>query len=510
MNDALPLSSFGRVERRTLDRLFDAQHLRNRMSNYMRWAWPIDPAHSKPLDWNFHLDAKCEFLTACRAGEIKRLIINEPPRCLKSWTVSVAFPSHWWASDPSVQFLVTSADKDVVHRDADALRDLCASPEYQKMFRPTWDFRGGITSKQQDAKGYYRNSAGGHRISKPMGAKSQGANADVLIFDDPLDAADAYSDKAALAAHVVHAKQKFMTRLNDIETGIIILIMQRLHELDLSGVFLADGGWEHLYLPAEFDGRRIWNGIDWKDPRTEIGELLFSKRLPKEFLDQKKIDLGARGYAGQYQQMPAPATGAMVLKKWIRYWTPADLPEMDYWISSWDCSFGSKTYDADYVVGQVWGVAGSCAYLLDQVRRKMNVPEMIEAMRVMNQLYPNMRAIVVEERAAGKHVMRTLATEIYGIEGFNPEGQSKEERLGSTLPRWEKGKSAATAQIFLPHPQLATTLGRDYSWVSTEYEPELLVFNNGRHDDQVDATSQALIWMKTHGPTEGAYMKVLG
>jgi len=497
------LLALARVDCGALRRLVKAELLRHRLPDFMRWAWPIDPSHSSPLLWNFHLDAIADHLTACRSGEIRRLVINVPPRTLKSWTVSVAFPAWVWASDPSVQFLAVSADKDVVLRDADMHRDLCKSPEYCAMFRPKWDFKSAGDGSKQEAKGYYRNTAGGHRISKPIGTKGTGHNADVVIFDDPLDPADAYSDKAALTTHVVNAKQRFMTRLNDPDRGVVILIMQRLNELDLSGVFLSDGGWEHVYLPAEYEGRKVVSVLGDYDPRTKKGELLFPERLHQKFLDEKKVELGSRGYAGQFQQNPAPAAGAMVLKKWIHYWTPADLPEMDYWIGSWDCSFGSKSYDADYVVGQVWGASGSNAYLLDQVRRKMNVPEMIEAMREMDRLYPNMRAIVVEERAAGKHVMTMLGSELYGIEGFNPEGQSKEERLGSTLPRWEQG------QILLPHPQLATTPGRDYSWVSSDYEPELLVFNNGRHDDQVDATSQALIWMKANGPSEGAYMRVL-
>jgi predicted phage terminase large subunit-like protein len=493
-----------RVDRRQLRQLAEAEAMRYDLARYMRWAWPIDPAHSKPLDWNWHLDAKCEFLQACKAGQIRRLIINEPPRCLKSWTVSVAFPSWWWASEPWVQFLAASADPQVATRDADALRDLCASKAYKEMFRPKWDFRGVSLGRQQDAKGYYRNSAGGHRISKAMGAKAQGANTDVLIFDDPLDATDAYTDKAALAQHVVNAKQKFMTRLNDIETGVIILIMQRLHELDLSGVFLEDGGWEHLYLPAEYEGRRVWNGIGWKDPRTEPGELLFPKRLPREFLEEKKKELGSRGYAGQYQQMPAPAAGAMVLKEWIQYWTPDTLPELTYTIGSWDPTFASKTADADYVVGQTWGVAGRNAYLLDQVRRKMNTPEMLLAIREQVRLWPNMRAIVVEERAAGKHVMNTLTTEgILGLQGFDPGGQSKQERLFATLPMWEQER------VFIPHHLQCSTPDQSFSWVKQLYEPELLTFPGSRHDDQVDATSQALIWITANGPGE-ITMKVLG
>ncbi len=462
----------------------------------MRWSWPIDPSHSKPLDWNWHLDAKAEFLTACRQGEIRRLIINEPPRCLKSWTVSVAFPGWVWTDDPSAQFLATSADRDVAMRDADALRDLCSSAEYQDTFRPKWDFRGGATGKQQDAKGYYRNSAGGHRISKAMGAKATGANTDFLIFDDPLDANDAFTDKAALTEHVNKAKQTFMMRLNDIETGVVILVMQRLHELDLTGVFLDDGGWEHLYLPAEYEGRRVVNGIGWEDPRTEDGELLFPKRLPVEFLEQKKIDLGSRGYAGQYQQNPAPAAGSMVFREWLKYWTPDTIPKMTYWISSWDCTFGSKSKDADYVVGQVWGVNDENAYLLDQVRQKMNLPEMVGAIREMDRRWPGQRAVIVEEAAAGKDVVETLWREIPGLEKSPVKDKSKEERLAATLTKWEQG------HVYLPHPRLCSDGQRNYSWVANLYEKELLTFPGSRHDDQVDATSQALIWIRDTGSGE--------
>jgi predicted phage terminase large subunit-like protein len=493
MLDAVNVLS--RVERNALRQLAYAQKLRYSMPDFMRWAWPVDPSHRKPLDWNFHLDAICDFLTACKAGQIKRVIINVPPRTLKSWTVSVAFPAWWWSDDPSIQFLATSANKDVVLRDADMLRDLCASKEYQTMFRPDWDFRGTATGRQQDAKGNYRNSAGGHRISKAIGSKATGENADVVIFDDPLDASDAYTDKAALVAHVDHARQKFMTRLNDQETGVIIVIMQRLHELDLSGVLLADGGWEHLYLPAEFDGRRVWNGLGWEDPRKEEGELLFPKRLPKEFLDKMRTkELGSRGYAGQFQQQPAPASGAMVLKKWLHYWIPSELPEMTYTIGSWDCTYGSKTSDADFVVGQTWGVSGDNHYLLDQVRRKMNLPEMIEAIREQDREWPGLRAVVVERKAAGKDVIDTLSREVYALDPYDPQSQSKEQRLAATLPLWEQGR------VYLPHPMHASDMDNDFSWVKERYVPELLTFPGARHDDQVDATSQALIWIMDNGP----------
>lgn len=482
-----------RVERKTLLRLIEAELMRHDMRRFMRWAWPIDPSHSKALIWNWHLDAICEHLHACKSGQIKRLVINVPPRTLKSWTVSVAYPAWVWTTAPETQFLVASADPQVALRDADMLRDMCASESYRSMFRPKWDFRGMSDSRQQDAKGYFRNSAGGHRISKAMGAKSQGANADVIIFDDPLDASDAFSDKAALAAHVVHAKQKFIGRLNDPADACIILIMQRLHELDLSGVFLEEGGYEHLFLPAEYTGEHKTTVLGGYDPRENEGDLLFPERLSAEFLAQKKVDLGSRGYAGQYQQMPAPAAGALVRKEWLQYWTKATLPTMDLCFGSWDCTFGSQTGDADYVVGQTWGLAGDDIYLLDQVRMKMSLPDMLEAIREQDRLWPGLRAVVIERKAAGKDVIATLEREVYGIEAYDPKDRSKEQRLTATLPLWEQGR------VYLPHPMHA---GDGFSWVSDLYIKELLTFPGARHDDQVDATSQALIWAMENGTAD--------
>lgn len=483
-----------RVARPQLRELVDAKLMRLQFTRFMKWAWPIH--HAERLVWNWHLGAKAEHLQACKAGQIRRLIINEPPRSLKSWTCSVAFNAWWWADDPTAQFLSASAADKVVGRDADAVRDLCASAEYIRAFRPKWDFSGGKYGRQQDAKGYYRNTAGGHRISNTIQQAAQGIDADVIIIDDPIDARDAFNDKRRLHEHVTDFKLGLTTRLNDPETGIIIIVMQRLHDLDLSGVCLAEGGWEHLYLPAEYECKKVYSILGDYDPRTERGELLFPERHSQAFLDEKKVDLGARGYAGQYQQRPAPAKGAMVLDDWLQYWTPGTLPEFAYTIGSWDCTFGKTGRQNDYVVGQTWGVADGKFYLLAQAREKLTVPGMVDAIREQHRQFPGLLSTVIEEAAAGPNVIRMLKRELDGIEGYNPQGKSKEERLASTLPLWEQRK------IFLPDPDLCSVDGADFTWVRMLYKPELLGFPGSKHDDQVDATSQALLWMLDNGTGE--------
>jgi hypothetical protein len=268
-----------RVDHTQLLARIKAEELRRNFADFQKAAWEVKHPGVK-LVWGISRDAVAEHLTACTRREILRLIINIPPRTGKSETVSVDWPAWWWTFEPSKQFLAASSDRDVVYRDADALRDLCGSAWYQDTFRPSWSFQAASGTRKQDAKGYYRNTAGGHRISKAMGQKGQGVNADVLIIDDPLDASDAFTDKAELTRHVIHFKQKLLTRLNNEDIGVVVIVMQRLHQLDLSGVLLEEGGWEHLYLPAEFDGIRKPSSIGWRDPRTKKGELLDPSAFP--------------------------------------------------------------------------------------------------------------------------------------------------------------------------------------------------------------------------------------
>lgn len=473
----------------------EAQIMRRRFEPFARAAFGARHP-TKVLKWTWAHGAICEHLEACKLGQIRRLIINVPPRNLKSHLTSVALPAWWWIDSPATQFLAISADEKIVFRDADALRDLCGGQWYQDAFCPTWSFQVESGGRRQDAKGYYRNTAGGHRISMPIGTKAQGVDADVVIFDDPLDAESAYNDKSALRDHVVHARQKFMTRLNDPETGVIIVIMQRLHELDLSGVLIEEGGWEHLCLPAEMGPERHYTILGDYDKRKELGELLDPVRMSREFLAAAERSLGPRGFAGQYLQRPAAAKGALIHKAWPQYWTPDTLPPMDYVISSWDLTMGSTTGDADYVVGQVWGAAGINRYLLDQLRAKLSTAEMVDAILASLSRWPAIRATVIEEKAAGKDVADTLREHVPGIETYDPQDKSKEQRLAATVLMWRDGT------VFLPDPFACSSMDADYSWVRDDYMPELITFPSAAHDDQVDATSQALLWMRETGPVD--------
>jgi predicted phage terminase large subunit-like protein len=418
-------------------------------------------------------------LEAVTRGLIRNLIINIPPGWMKSLTTSVYWPAWEWAQNPHYQYICTSADKDLVLRDSRRCREVMESEWYRAHFLPKWSFKAKGSFKQ-DSKGYFVNTAGGFRLSKAMGQKIIGHRGHRLIIDDPLDAKDAENDKKALVEHVRHYDTALSTRKNTKDAPEVV-IMQRLHERDLTGHLLAQGGWEHLCIPNEYDGRRGRTSIGWEDPRTEEGELAFPALTDAEETARLKKKLGPTAYAAQEQQLPAPAEGATFKEKTFQYWTPETRPpRFDKVAGFWDCTFGSTSDDADYVVGQTWGSVQALRYLLDQVRRRMAVPQMIDAIREQRRFWPNMQFVVVENKAKGKKVIETLQREIPGLRGFNPQGTSKEGRAHAVTPLYH------AHQVYFPHPDY-------FGWVKDLFLPEVLRFPHARHDDQVDTMTMALL-----------------
>jgi predicted phage terminase large subunit-like protein len=298
------------------------------------------------------------------------------------------------------------------------------------------------------------------------------------------------------------------TRLNNMATGNKIVIMQRLHEMDLSGHVLAQGNYEHLCLPSEFEPDRCSvTSTGWRDPRTAPGELLCPEMYCQTVLEQAKRDLGAAGYAGQHQQRPAPAAGGILPRHQWRFWKPAglvlppvtvrspdgsavenyavDLPvSFDAVIQSWDFAF-KDGINADFVVGLILARKGSNRYVLDQMRGRMDLPDTLRAVRMMTAKHPNATAKLVEDKANGPAVIQSLKNEITGLIEVNPQG-GKMSRAAAVSPELEAGN------WYLPHPGIAP-------WV-LDFMEECASFPRGAHDDQVDAWSQGGIYMGRRDP----------
>jgi predicted phage terminase large subunit-like protein len=292
------------------------------------------------------------------------------------------------------------------------------------------------------------------------------------------------------------------SRLNNKQTGAMVIIMQRLHERDLAGHVLERGGYEHVCLPTRFEPERRCVTILDVDPRQQPGRLLFPGLFPAEVVDEiENKELGPSEFAGQHQQRPSPEGGGILKKHWWRYWQPkgsklspvvvrkadgesapieaVELPDfdsLDIILQSWDCSF-KDVASSDFVVGLVVGKKGPNKYVLDRVRDRMDCPTTIAAVQKLSEKWPRAMLKLIEDKANGTAVIQMLRTKLPGLKAVEPEG-GKVNRAYAVSPQVETGN------VYLPHPLHA-------NWVDSLIE-EYAAFPNGAYDDQVDALTQAL------------------
>lgn len=472
---AIDPRDLARVELERRKRLRRAAGESLSLAQFVRLAWHVvEPGTD--LAWNWHIDAICEHLEAVTAGRIRRLIINVPPGHMKSLIVSVFWPAWIWLRDPGMRMLTGSYADDLATRDSVRTRDLLASGWYQREYAPAWKFK-----TDQNLKSWYRNDRYGERMTFSVGGRLTGFRGHGIVVDDPVNVKDAYSAAALKEAEYVLTKA-LPTRLNDPKTGWIVMIMQRVSELDPTGVFLRKGGWDHLCLPSEYDPKIAKpTSIGWRDPRTTPGELLFEEMFPAAVLEDLKITLGARDFAAQHSQRPVPAEGNMFKASWFQYFDVLP-PKFDELAQSWDFTFGSKSDGASYVCGAVWGRIGSQRYRIEEVRARMTFPEMLTAFRSMSKRWPAATAKFVEAKANGQAIIDTLTTEIGGIIPIEPDG-SKQARAAAVSPIVEAGN------LLLP---------RWGSWTE-DYIAEMCAFPFGQANDRVDETSQLLRRWATAG-----------
>jgi len=340
-------------------------------------------------------------------------------------------------------------------------------------------------SKDQNLKSHYENSKRGAMFSTGMQATATGLGGDVLIFDDPLNPEQAVSQLEREAVNL-RFDSTFRSRINNPAKGVKIIIMQRLHELDLTGHILSREAnrWRHVSLPARAEKDEEVLGPDGKVFETRpAGELLWPERLPKSFLDGQRVGMGSWAFNGQYQQSPAPIEGGIIKRQWVQFYR--ELPEkFDFMVQSWDCTFSGGS-DNDFVAGQVWARAAGKYYMLPyRAYDRLDFAPTMAAIKSCYGKFPEVNAVLIEDKANGPAIISELQKEIPGIVGVNPEG-GKLARAQATAPLWESGS------ILLPDPQVF-----GLHWMD-DYLHNICTFPKAAHDDDVDATSQALIYMRT-------------
>lgn len=453
---------------------------RRSFAAFVEQAWPlVEPAHAYVP--NVATDAIVEHLQAVGDGRIRRLLVALPPGLGKSTLCSVLYPSWRFARDPSWRGIFASHAHNLAMRDSLRTRRLVESPWFKQSF-------GVELHADENRNDYWATTAEGRRIAVGVGGALVGYRASDAVVDDSLNGVDARSKTTRDSTNRWFV-ENLTTRLDDPDNASRIVIQQRLHSDDLIGYLLAAGGWEALILPAEYDPRRRTTTNIWADPRSLPNELLAPSLHSREFLDRQRIELGTAAYSCQYLQSPTDDEGGMFLREWWGFYKTSsrlrrpfgasdraavELPKkFDHRVISIDCSFKGGP-DNDYVVMLVLGVHRADRYVLEVARKQLDFTGTCKQVKALAAQYPFAK-ILIEDAANGPAVISALAREVSGLIPVRPDG-GKEARAAAISPQVESGN------VFLPEGA---------PWVA-DFIDELAAFPRGKHDDQVDAFSQAL------------------
>lgn len=450
------------------------ESLRSHFSPFIRKCFAtVDPSSAYMHNW--HIDAVAEHLEATRRSDITRLIINMPPRALKSVCVSVAWPAWLLGQHPAMRVMTASYSQSLSLRHALDTRLIVSSPWFARLF-PQFAIAQG-----QNEKHKFVTTQRGFRFATSVGGTATGEGGDVLIIDDPLNPIQAASRIEREFANQWF-DQTFATRLNDKATGRIVVVMQRLHSEDLTGHLLAKGGWEHLCLPAIAPTRSVISlgAHRWE---REAGAMLHPTREGAVLLERAKRDLGSFGFAAQYQQAPMLADGGMIHASWLRSYATAPATHLFTRITqSWDTGIKASAHH-DASVCLTFGELNHEHYLLDATIVRAEYPELKRMVLALAERFQP-HALLIEDKASGQSLLQDLRRETHlPLIPRLPKGD-KITRLAAISPLLESGK------LLLP---------THAPWLA-EVQHELLNFPHAPHDDVVDALTHYFGWIRDkHG-----------
>lgn len=423
----------------------------------------------EPFLDNWHIDLIAQYLEEARAGTILRLAINIPPRNLKSIIVSVADVAWLLGHDPTTKIICASYNEDLAVRLGRMCLQVMQSEWYRALFPRT-----RLASERPSAESF-ETTMGGSRVATSVGGTLVGLGADYLILDDPTKPEEAASDVRRQVANDWFS-QSAVTRLNDKRRGRIILIMQRLHEDDMTGYVVAQGSWTHLSLPAiaqQDEGYAIATPFGLIHHRRREGDALHPDREPLTELGKLKASMGSAFFSAQYLQVPTPPGGGIVKIDWFRQFDLEHPPTFDRIEQSWDTAISSKELSS-YSVCTTWGIMGKKAFLIHVYRKRLEYPDLRRAVVSQAKSF-GASVVLIEDAASGASLLQDLRTELSCVRGCKPTGD-KVMRMNAETAHVENGF------VYLPI---------DAPWLE-ELVHELTMFPKGRYADQVDSISQAL------------------
>lgn len=466
---------------------------RSRLYEYIRQSWIVtnpgttfeDAKHIEVVADHVQTQLE-EWAQACSdptfVARHQDLLINIPPRCLKSTIVAVCATTWAWLHWPHLKIGCLSTNPRVSFRDALAARTLITSDWYQTSFRPEWSIR-----EDQGAIGSFANTMGGSRIARGLESNVVGEGFDWIIIDDPHDPRDS---SGAVETTIMGWDQAVSSRVSDARRSIRTGIMQAVREGDFSE-HVRKQGWGWLCLPMEFEAEHVvpWPypeiGSDW---RKVDGEILQPERFPPRVLEQRRLELGPYGWAAQMQQRPAPLGGGMLKAEWFKRFTLTELMvngrlDVDWMTISVDPT-GNAANDGDNVGLIVAGGKGPCRYVFEDASRKMTFLETCAAIRVLLATYPTCRKVLVEKSVLGPAIVEQLRKEVN-------QGALRVVVI-EELTTHMHGKKEQRALAMVPQLAAGLVYLLDGAGWIPAFVGELSLFPNGQHDDRVDALAQLL------------------
>lgn len=461
-------------------RRLQKQAIADSLKLFVQRAWAIVEPATEFVS-GYHLDAIAEHLEACTRRQIRKLIINIPPRHMKSLSVCVFWPTWVWIKNPASRWLFASYAESLAMRDSVKCRDILTSDWYQQHWGSMFRLKG-----DQNAKTRFENDRTGFRMATGVGGGATGEGGDYLVIDDPHNIKEAES-KTIRESVLNWYDTVWSRRGNDPKTVVKVVVMQRLHQKDLTGHLLEQGDWQHLRLPAEFDGKRIVTSIGWQDPRKAEGELLWPERFGKKEVAEAKRELGTYGWSGQGQQEPSPPGGSIFKRQHFRYFTCVDgwlhlvqpngttkSVHLTQCIVFQTVDTAQKTeQENDYTVVTTFVLTPDSDILIyDVARDKVEIPKQYGFVRANAGRCENVVFQAVEDKGSGTGLIQEAKNSGRPFKTLKADIDKVRRALPVSI-QYENGKVYHLANA---------------AWL-VDFEGELLNFPKGEHDDQVDTVS---------------------
>jgi predicted phage terminase large subunit-like protein len=452
---------------------------------FFRAAWEESLEPRVPFTNSPHYDLLFEYAQAIGTGAFKELypdkqglIINIPPRTLKSLAFNVALPAWVWTHSPEKRFLTVSYGKDLAISFSVKRRDLMRTKWYQSHFPEV------KIKEDADLKDRYDNDKTGYMVCGSPGAISTGTGGNIIIIDDLLKADDAFSKLSRESANKFY-DNALTSRRNNPAEDVYLIVCQRLHEGDIVGHLLKNepDEWVVLDIPMEAEEERVYRfPITDRTWRRKVGHTLLPERFTPAWIKREKRR--PRVWSGQYQQQPSPAGGFIFdPDRWGFYDPTAAKIDPETQLMSIDCAW-KDAQENDLTAIHVYGVSGVKRWLLHRYTQHIGYVVLLDKVRELRKQFPKISYVLVEEAANGYAVIKQLSEEMTGIVPIKPEGGKVSRAIAA---------SADMPNVFIPMPERET-------WVQREWIDNFAHFTDEgsiEHDDDIDAYSQAMNWLRS-------------